>query len=246
MTVKRHPHAPAKDSIPVIAPDETCNARKRQHSGTKKSGTKGKDTTKSPYCSKPAGWGTDHVGVGRCKLHGGSVPNHRANAMEQIAEQGVEAFGLPVNVDPHDALIEELRRTAGIIAFYEQQIRELKHKELHGPVGTSGHDAESGLEHHPKSAMNIWVVEHREERKHYVKVAETCIRAGIEERRVQIAEREGAVLAMVIRGILGEMKVSLTDPKNRDIIRNWLMKAGTLQPPAIEGKAEELTNGRKT
>lgn len=25
-------------------------------------------------CSLPAGWGTDHVGEGACKLHGGSVP----------------------------------------------------------------------------------------------------------------------------------------------------------------------------
>jgi hypothetical protein len=25
-------------------------------------------------CRRPAGWGTDHVGQGRCKLHGGCVP----------------------------------------------------------------------------------------------------------------------------------------------------------------------------
>lgn len=236
-------HAPASDTIPVIPPDDTCNARKRKHSGTKKSGSKGKDTTGSPYCSKVAGWGTDHLGVGRCKLHGGNVPNHRQNAMEQIAEQGVEAFGLPVNIEPQDALLEELRRTAGIIAFYEQQIRETKHDDLTGPIGTAGTDVESGLAHHPRSAPNIWITLHREERVHYVKVAKTCIDAGIEERRVQIAEREGAVLAMVIRGILGEMKISLSDPTNRDIIRNWLTKAGSLEPPAIEGvEAKEVAS----
>jgi len=25
-------------------------------------------------CKRPAGWGTDHPGVGRCKLHGGATP----------------------------------------------------------------------------------------------------------------------------------------------------------------------------
>lgn len=25
-------------------------------------------------CKKPAGWGTDHVGIGKCKLHGGASP----------------------------------------------------------------------------------------------------------------------------------------------------------------------------
>jgi hypothetical protein len=37
-----------------------CGANKRQGEGT---------------CARPAGWGTDHAGVGRCKLHGGSTPN---------------------------------------------------------------------------------------------------------------------------------------------------------------------------
>lgn len=35
---------------------ETCGVDKRQGEGT---------------CSLPAGWGTDHVGEGACKLHGG-------------------------------------------------------------------------------------------------------------------------------------------------------------------------------
>lgn len=37
-----------------------CGANKRQGEGT---------------CTRPAGWGTDHAGYGRCKLHGGSTPN---------------------------------------------------------------------------------------------------------------------------------------------------------------------------
>lgn len=36
-----------------------CGAKKRQGDGV---------------CQKWAGWGTDHVGEGRCKLHGGSSP----------------------------------------------------------------------------------------------------------------------------------------------------------------------------
>jgi hypothetical protein len=38
-------------------PDEHCNARNK---------------ALTQYCKKPAGWGTDHVGEGRCKLHGGN------------------------------------------------------------------------------------------------------------------------------------------------------------------------------
>lgn len=31
-------------------------------------------TTAGGYCQQRAGWGTDHAGAGRCKLHGGAVP----------------------------------------------------------------------------------------------------------------------------------------------------------------------------
>ena len=36
-----------------------CGAKKSQSEGP---------------CTRPAGWGTDHVGDGRCKLHAGSSP----------------------------------------------------------------------------------------------------------------------------------------------------------------------------
>lgn len=45
--------------LPPKDPDRKCNARRRGGPG---------------YCQRPAGWGTDHPGVGRCKLHGGDVP----------------------------------------------------------------------------------------------------------------------------------------------------------------------------
>lgn len=34
----------------------------------------GAKTRSGGTCQKPAGWGTDHAGVGRCRLHGGKSP----------------------------------------------------------------------------------------------------------------------------------------------------------------------------
>lgn len=45
--------------LPIREPGRYCNARKKQEEG---------------YCKKPAGWGTDHPGLGRCRLHGGATP----------------------------------------------------------------------------------------------------------------------------------------------------------------------------
>src|SRR5690242_13968896 len=40
----------------------TCGARKRQ------------PRYPGDRCARPAGWGTEHYGFGRCKLHGGATP----------------------------------------------------------------------------------------------------------------------------------------------------------------------------
>ena len=45
--------------------ENTCGASKRDGSGD--------------ACSLPAGWGTDHVGEGRCKLHGGASATGKDN-----------------------------------------------------------------------------------------------------------------------------------------------------------------------
>jgi len=47
-----------KTTLPMREPTETCNAVNRS----------------GGYCSLQAGFGTDHVGTGRCKFHGGASP----------------------------------------------------------------------------------------------------------------------------------------------------------------------------
>lgn len=56
-----------------------CGGPKRQGEGT---------------CARPAGWGTEHVGEGRCKLHGGCLPSVSAAAKLRLVEREArELFG---------------------------------------------------------------------------------------------------------------------------------------------------------
>lgn len=57
-------------------PDEKCNARKTDGSG---------------YCQQPAGFGTDHVGHGRCKYHGGSTEQHEKSIIDDLKEAAGDA-----------------------------------------------------------------------------------------------------------------------------------------------------------
>lgn len=92
-----------------------CGATKKQDEGT---------------CELPAGWGTDHPGVGNCKLHGGSTPNGIENARKilrqhldpltrSLVEQALKLEDeIDKAIEPGDKarLIGELRKTWAEVA----------------------------------------------------------------------------------------------------------------------------------
>lgn len=53
-----------------------------------------------------------------------------------------------------------------------------------------------------KAAPNVWLELYSHERGHLVKVAKVCIDTGIDERRVQLAEQQGAAIVAVIKATL--------------------------------------------
>lgn len=177
-------------------------ARREAIAGGVKVGSDGKChavTRSKRLCKRPAGWGTDHVGTGACKLHGGSMTVHKKRAQRVEAEAAVQAYGLPRTVDPFTALLEELARTAGHVQWLGVQVAQLEEGNMYGPVGG---------EVHPKAEPHVWIRLYQEERSHLSNVAATCIKAGIEERRVRIAEQQGQLIAQVISGVLNELGVA--------------------------------------
>lgn len=77
-------------------------------------GAKTREGAKYPACRRPAGWGTDHVGEGRCKLHGGrSLVRHgryskvKRTAVRRLIEQ-YEADPDPLNLLPEVAALRAL------------------------------------------------------------------------------------------------------------------------------------------
>lgn len=77
-------------------------------------------------CQRPAGWGTDHAGYGRCKLHGGKTPNHQRAARRQQAAEAVASLGLRRDVDPNTALLEEAHGAAGHVAWLAEGVGGLE------------------------------------------------------------------------------------------------------------------------
>jgi len=122
--------------------------------------------------------------------------------------RAVTTLGLPIDVDPGKALLDEIHWTAGHVAWLRSKVQELQDSELtwgrtqtdtgvgpQGPVDTVTE----------KAAPNTWYQLYMAEREHLAKVCSLALRAGIEERKVKLAESQGLLVADVIRRILGAL-----------------------------------------
>src|SRR5687767_224750 len=74
----------------------------------------------SPDAYREAGfrWGTatsssTSSGTTSCSSHGGRAPNWDEHFERETVEERMRTYGTPIEVEPHDALLQEVRRTAG-------------------------------------------------------------------------------------------------------------------------------------
>lgn len=140
-------------------------------------------------CKKQAGWGTEHLGTGRCKLHGGSTPNHQKKAALDTAK----IMGEEMDVEPHEALLSCVRITAGEVAYCSALVAELEKATVFTMLGEQ---------------LNIWIQVRQKAVFALAKYSKMALDAGVAERQVQLAERYGEMLAELIGGILGELKLT--------------------------------------
>lgn len=69
-------------------------------------------------CGNPAGKGTDHLGTGNCKHHGGSTPNGRASALNEQARVTLARLDLPPVEDP----LSELARVCAQVLGWKDML----------------------------------------------------------------------------------------------------------------------------
>lgn len=154
-----------------------------------------------------------------CTFHGGKSPNAIMGAERRAAERKaralVQTYGLKVETTATEALLEEVKWTAGHVTWLRERVQEIEqyssNSDGENPLvwgitrsKTGGEDRGETYE----AAPNVWIKLYQTERAHLVKVCESAIRAGIEERRVKLAESQGEQVAQAIRGILADLRLT--------------------------------------
>lgn len=150
----------------------------------------GADRSPDPPCTLPKGWGTDHVGIGRCRKHFGNTPNHQIHADRERAQRAVADFAARRDVEPTEALLEVLGIRAGMVAYLRAVIADMDdERSLTQSVGE-------------EARPSVWVELLETALREYARVAKACADAKIDERRIRIEESIGRQLSDVIRRVL--------------------------------------------
>ncbi len=150
-----------------------------------------------------------------CRFHGGAAPQVQEAAQRRIAiaeaRQAAVTLGLLIDISPEQALLDEVQRCAGMVAFYQARVEEIADAGFNSLVfgltksKIGGEDGGDTFEAKP----SVWLQLLNEERDRLVRVCAAALRAGIEERRVKLAEQQGILVAAVVRRIL--TRLNLTD-----------------------------------
>lgn len=202
-----------------------CGAAKRQGSGT---------------CTQPAGWGTDHVGVGRCKLHGGRTSSHSKSAARlvlanTVAELAEDLRPSVEGVHPLDVQLGAVEGAHLMRLVYERLVAQLAPQPGDLAAGDApehgvevrealyGRDHLGDLRTHPLvDALERWT-------RTAGDLSSKALAAGIDERRVRLAESQGRLVADVVVGVVGDIEAAARE----------LVAEGALRPEGYRRLVEE-------
>jgi len=171
---------------------------------------------------------------------------HRARRTRNIAATYLEEFKVkdnrrnlngitstPREIDPGVAVLEEIHRGAGHVRWLKEKISNLTETELIWGTVMEAHEERTGgqggdytlVRRENRATINVWWDMYERERTLLAKISLAAMRAGVEERRVRIAERGVDALEQALAGALTDLGLDPQDPRVRAIMGERLREA---------------------
>ncbi|SKB86225.1 hypothetical protein SAMN05660916_03021 [Arthrobacter sp. 31Cvi3.1E] len=150
-----------------------------------------------------------------CKFHGGGTPAVIAAAQrhsEMEAARGeLLALGQPEAVDPAEALLQLIGWKYGEVKWLRARVQDLPPDELVWGVAQTdiGIGPEGPIDKvTEKASPSVWWALLREAENQLADYAARALRAGVDERRVKIAEQQGLMVHAVMMAVFNRLALS--------------------------------------
>lgn len=161
-------------------------------------------------------------------------------------------FTQEIKVSPWDALIGEVRQSAGRAAWIDARVA-VEIKRLEDFEASDDYDGDEDKRERARQALarelREWIKLSREERAHKTSVATSAVRAGLSERYIESVQAEAHMIASVLQRALqaadlgpeqwlaatDELRVALADVGRELNARHASVGPHIRERPAIEG-----------
>jgi hypothetical protein len=159
--------------------------------------------------------------------HGGTSRRERVKGAWILAHDIARAL----NVSPWEALLGEVRRTAGMVAWLDRKVAEAP-------------DDNALLErNHMEGGYARWVDMRTDERRHLARVSKMALDAGVAKELVQRFTMHGEIMGQLVLRVLGSL--SLNDEQlalASDTLRSELtsLEATLSEDRVIDGETVEV------
>ena len=154
-------------------------------------------------CRRPAGWGTGHPGIGRCKLHFGNTNESNNKAVEVKFERAVKAAIGKLEVIPVEDPLTEMAKLAGEVVAWKDAIAQ--HVSFLEDIRYDGEKTGEQVR------GEVIVFERALDRCNTVLA--TMARLNIDERLAQVSEAQAQLVADALSAVLREMGLDLTQQR---------------------------------
>src|SRR5882762_10370991 len=151
-------------------------------------------------CQRPAGWGTQHPGVGTCKLHAGSTISANINGAAELLRRNVDEVIGKLNIIPIDDPLTELSKLAGEVTAWKDVIARRV-----AFLSDVRYDGEKTGE---QIRGEVIVFERALDRCNSVLTG--MARLNIDERLARISEAQAQLVAEVLSTVLSEIGLDVT------------------------------------
>lgn len=154
----------------------------------------------------------------RCGRHGGNSPKAKAAAEQRTAEQelthAVGTLGIGSkypDIDPAQALLQEIRISHAHVRWLRTKVSEVEPNELVWGITKTevGIGAQGPVDMTVQEAgFNTWYTLYTKEREHFAKLTTMALKAGIEQRRIELEEQKAELVVVALKQIFAQLNLS--------------------------------------